>query len=443
MKVPPIPPDYRKLFDIDADQPEKFDQILEAKPPTGYRHWDKVRFLPPPDGITNEQWWYSIKWRRSGQMVSSPIADVSGKLFRYQIIESMYEQLHLTDLGMGGNIGVSSQITNEQTRDQYYIKSLIHEAITSSQLEGAVTTREVAKEMIRTGRRPLDRSEQMILNNYRAMSWIREAKDRELDMDLIFEMHRLVTENTLDDPTAAGRFRRPHEEVCVEDEQGQVLYTPPPADLLTERMAKFCTFANSIDSKPFTHPVVRAIIIHFWLAYEHPFIDGNGRTARALFYWCMLKYGYWLFEYVSISGILLKAQKQYARAFLYTETDDNDLTYFIEYQLRVIGRAVDALHSYIDRKSGEMERLEKEIRGLGRFNHRQRAVINHALKHPYQVYTIESHQNSHGVARQTARTDLLRLSELNLLRLEKVGNAFHFHVPKKISELLAQLNTDK
>jgi Fic family protein len=62
------------------------------------------------------------------------------------------------------------------------------------------------------------------------------------------------------------------------------------------------------------------------LGYEHPFEDGNGRTARALFYWSMLNQGFWLTEFLTVSKILRKAPAKYARSFLYTEQDSNDLT---------------------------------------------------------------------------------------------------------------------
>ena len=113
----------------------------------------------------------------------------------------------------------------------------------------------------------------------------------------------------------------------------EIFHDPPPAEQLDERMAAMCDFANGKIPNHFIHPVVRAIILHFWLAYDHPFVDGNGRTARALFYWLMLRNNYWLFEFISISQIIRKAPIKYGRAFLYTETDDNDLTYFILYHL--------------------------------------------------------------------------------------------------------------
>ena len=229
----------------------------------------------------------------------------------------------------------------------------------------------------------------MILNNYLTMQRIADWKERALDEQLIFEMHRMVTEGTLDDPDAAGRLRRPEENVTVQDAiTGEVFHSPPSAEQLASRLNAMCQFANGsvLDvGKPhgrFIHPVVRAILLHFWLAYDHPFVDGNGRTARALFYWSMLRQGYWLFEFVSISEILVKAPAQYSLSFLYTETDENDATYFLLYQCEVIRRAIASLHDYIEQKSTEVRQSEGLLRGATVLNHRQQALIAHALRHP-------------------------------------------------------------
>jgi Fic family protein len=187
---------------------------------------------------------------------------------------------------------------------------------------------------------------------------------------------------------------------------------------------------------------VRAILLHFWLAYDHPFVDGNGRTARALFYWAMLHNGYWLFEYISISNILRKAPAKYERSFLYTETDDNDLTYFLVMQSRVIRRAIRELHIYIERKTTEMREVESHMRALDLFNHRQAEVIRHALKHPGQRYTFTSHQKSHNIVYQTARTDLLDLSQRGVLAKKKRGKQMVFVAPEDISERLLKLEKD-
>jgi Fic family protein len=334
--------------------------------------------------------------------------------------------LHTIDRDASGEIRMAEEATNPATRDRYIINSLIEEAITSSVLEGAATTRKVARDMIRSGRQPRDRSERMIVNNFNTMQRIGDIRAEPLSVPLILDLHRIVTAGTLDDEEAAGRFRRADEHVVVDDMEGEVFHEPPPARELERRVDAMCRFANDEIPKAFVHPVIRAIILHFWLAYDHPFVDGNGRTARALFYWSMLQRGYWLFEFISISSVILKGPAKYARAFLHTETDDNDLTYFILYHLDVIRRSIDELHKYIARRTAELHAIESELRGMSLMNRRQRALLAHALRHPRQDYTIEAHRLSHNVVYQTARTDLLDLQERGLMTARKIGRTWHF-----------------
>jgi Fic family protein len=428
---------------------ERLQQLVASgvgpAPDGKYRHWDILRHLDPPSGFTSEDWWLAIKFARQSHWHQLPLQDVAGESFRYVLTDGVLRMLSDIDRSAGGPIAVSDQVTNPQTRDTYIIKSLIEEAITSSQLEGASTTRDVAKEMIQTGRTPRDRSERMIYNNYQAMQFIRELRDQALTTNIVLELQRILTDGAIDDPGAAGRFRRADEPIVVmEPIVGTVLHTPPPAAELPRRMEAMCAFANSRNGKAFMHPVIRAIILHFWLAYDHPFVDGNGRTARALFYWSMATHGYWLCEFISISRILKKAPASYGRAFLYTETDDNDATYFILYQLRVIAQAIEALHLYLERKSRELRDVNEMIRRSriirDELNHRQLALLNHALKHPFATYTIGSHRRSHNVSYQTARTDLLGLASHDLLDSGKSGRAFLFTAPPDLQQRLKKLS---
>lgn len=408
-----------------------------------YRHWDTLRHLTPPNDLSSEEWWFALKTARQHLYQSLPTRDKSGEPFKYALLDGMLRMLHAIDKNASGALKGSDQVTNPQTRDTYLIKSLVEEAITSSQLEGASTTREVAKEMIRTGRRPRDRSEKMILNAYHAMMFIGRIKAEPLTPSIVLELQKLVTENTLRDPGAAGRLRREDEPIQIEDEIGTVLHVPPPASELVGRMEAMCKFANDNNAKQFIHPVIRAVVLHFWLAYDHPFVDGNGRTSRALFYWCMAREGYWLCEFLSISRILKKAPGKYNRAFLYTETDENDLTYFILNQVKVILRAIAELHDYLEKKAQEIRETETFLRRsttlAQMLNYRQLALLNHALKNAHFRYTILSHRRSHNVSYQTARTDLLELSKYQLLDLGKKGKTFNFSAPADLKKRIERI----
>jgi Fic family protein len=330
-------------------------------------------------------------------------------------------------------------IRNNETKNRYYVNSLIQEAFTSSQLEGATTTRLVTKELIQTGRQPFDKSEQMILNNFTAMKSINKLKDEPLSKELVFNIHQLVTEKTLDNSSAAGRFRSVNERIRIIDMYNEVFHEPPPAQQIEQRMAAMCDFANCNTPEYFIHPVIRAIILHFWLAYDHPFVDGNGRTARALFYWLMLRHRHWLFEFVSISQIIVKAPAKYARAFLYTETDDNDLTYFIIYHIDVIRRAIKVLYEYLERKTKDLRDIENRLRAIATLNHRQRALMSHALRHPNYRYTFRSHQISHNVVYQTSRLDLLNMEKRGLLKSNKIGKTWYFTPVEDLEKKLTNI----
>jgi len=344
--------------------------------------------------------------------------------------------LHQIDRGGGTFVEIPEPITNAEQRDRYVVRSLMEEAITSSQLEGAATTREVAKKMLAEGRKPRDRSERMIVNNYVTMRRIIELRDNPLTPEMVFQVHREISEDALDIADGAGRFRRPDENINVSNIEGKVFHTPPPAGELPTRLQAMCDFANANTPDFFVHPVVRGIILHFWLAYDHPFVDGNGRTARALFYWQMLHSRYWLFEFISISQFLRKAPAQYGTAFLHTETDENDLTYFIIHQAEIIRRALKELHDYVARKASETRVCMEALQKHPELNHRQQTVIAHALRHPGFVYNIAGHGTRHAVVYQTARTDLLSIAKLGLLEQRKAGRVLVFVAPKNLESRL-------
>lgn len=420
---------------------EHLFEMLNVKAPADYPHWDKLRHLTPPGDLTAEEWWAGIKFGRRGVRRELPLVDTSGTPFSYTTPDLVLSRLHLVDQRCAGEIKMPEVVTGDaQAKQHYLVNSLMEEAIRSSQLEGASTSRRVAKELLRTGRTPRDRSERMIVNNYFALQYMRDSIGDRLTPTHVIELQRILTEGTLDDPGASGRLQTPDEErVAVVDRlDGGVLHRPPPAEQLPERLAALCDFANgtSDDEDTFIHPVVRAILLHFWLAYDHPFEDGNGRTARVLFFWFLRTKGYWLVEYLSISRILREAPGRYNRAFLLTETDEGDTTYFIIHQLEVIERAIDALHRYLRRKVAEVRDVEKLVRGSGDFNRRQTDLLGGALRDADRVYTFRSHAQVHGVTHETARSDLRDLADRGLLEVEREGNLYRFRPPADLADRL-------
>lgn len=446
MKLPLVPPDLAALAKDIA--PDVMVRLLrgDLSPVVAgqYLHWDQLRHRQPPEGLTVEQWWFPIRIARGGLLQPLPLLDKGGRPFFFGIPEPVLIHLHHIDQDAAGQIRSAAEVATPGNRDRYLLQSLIEEAINSSQLEGASTTRKVAEAMLREGRPPRDHSERMIFNNFRTMQAVQALRDVPITPDRVLDLHRLVTEGTLDNPADAGQLRRDDDIRVVDNRDGTILHQPPSWGELPERLERLCAFANAGENeRPFVHPVLRAILLHFMIGYDHPFADGNGRLARTLFYWAMARSGYWLTEFISISHVLRQAPAQYVRAYLHTETDGGDTTYFLIHQLETIRKAIAALHDYLARKSVEQRNTESLLATSpdlwARLNHRQMVLLTHALKHPGETYRVDGHQRSHGVAYQTARTDLLTLAELGLLEQGRSGRAFVFVAPADLEQRIGKL----
>ena len=434
------PPDHNAIVRL-ADSPQ-LSLILNVRkhPLPGYPPWDKVRHLDPPNRLSHEEWWTGIKLAREAELRPLPLLDTAGHPFSYALPDPVLRLLLFVNQRCSGEIAMDEVVTTDaHALRRYLVSSVMEEAIRSSQLEGATTSLRVAKELLRSGREPRDRGELMILNNYRGLRFMREQAGDRLTPELVLELQRTLTEGTLEDGDTAGRLQQPGEErvVVADRDDGSVLHEPPAAEELPARLQALCDFANEpADGERFVHPVVRGILLHFWLAHDHPFADGNGRTARALFYWYLRTRGYWLVEYLSISRILRNAPSAYARSFLHAEVNGGDTTHFLLYQLEVIERAVHELHRYLRRKMREVRDAEQLIAGASSFNHRQLALLSEALRHPDRTYTIGAHAATHRVTHETGRTDLAELAARGLLerRRQSRGPGYVFTVPHDLAE---------
>lgn len=445
MRLPDTAPGLPQLLqDIPVERLPAVFQNPTPLPKGRYLHWDELRYRDPPEGLSRKEWWATVMLARTPLLQNLPLLDKKGHPFRFATPSPVLIDLHHIDRDAAGQIHTAAGEPLREDPNRYLMSSLIEEAITSSQLEGASTTRQVAAAMLRTGRKPRDHSETMIFNNYRAMEHLRLLKKEPLTPDRILELHRILTEDTLDNPEDAGRFRQADAVKVIDSRDNTILHDPPTYTELPERLERLCAFANADESSlPFVHPVLRAVLLHFMIGYDHPFEDGNGRTARALYYWSMARSGYWLMEYTSISHILRRAPARYMRSYLHTETDGNDTTYFLLHQLNTIRRAIAALHEYMDRKVCEQKETERLLSASPklrtRFNHRQVTLLTHALRNTGEGYRVDAHQRSHNVVYQTARSDLIALHDLGLLEKAKQGNAYVFFAPEDLRDRLAAL----
>ena len=374
-----------------------------------FEYWDTIKYKRCPDGCTPQQLWTYVKAARVKSMMS-----VWGKYgITLTLTNQMQRMCHEIDMNWGGSWGTDS-IIGDENKEQYLVGSLMEEAIYSSQMEGAATTRKVAKEMLRKKMTPKDKSQQMIANNYQTIQFIVSHKDALLTPELLLQIHQLMTEHTMQDPQEAGCFRSNNDVVVENGITHETVHTPPTFEEIPNFVEDLCRFFNEQDAPQFIHPIIRGIIIHFMVAYVHPFADGNGRTARALFYWYMLKQGYWLTEYLSISRVIAKSKKSYEKAFLYTEADGMEMGYFVAYNMRVLQQSFKQLQDYIKRKQEEKRAANSFLR-IGNINTRQAQIIKMFADDSNLVVTIADLQARFLVSPTTAKADVVGLMNMGLL----------------------------
>ncbi|HET8939433.1 MAG TPA: Fic family protein [Polyangiales bacterium] len=432
MRFPALPPPtLDKSLELLRIGPHIATSLADGR----YLHWDELRRRPPPRGLSSEEWWAAQKMARRGGRVEIPgFVDTRARPFWYCRLDAIDRATHTLDRRDAVREMIEA-VGDTSVRAQYRVGQLIEEAISSSLIEGAkLTTRAEAHAMVREGRKPVTHGERMVANNYAAMNRLLELTDQPLAVDDLREIHALLGADALDAPNAEGRLRTPSDNVRVEDAAtGETWFIPPPAHELQARLQALLTFANqSLDAEPFVHPLLRAIILHFWLAYLHPFIDGNGRMARALFYWQMLRSGYDFAQYLSISGPIDRSKRAYYRSFVYTETDECDLTYFLLNQLRMLSAATTELIEHLRERSQRMLVVSKALPASDTLNHRQRAALLELVQQPQPGATVSGHASSYRVTYLTARKDLQDMVASKLLKRVRIGKTDHYRPTERV-----------
>ena len=145
---------------------------------------------------------------------------------------------------------------------------------------------------------------------------------------------------------------------------------------------------------------------------------------------------------MSVSRIILQSKAKYSRAYLYTETDGYDLTYFIVYNLECIIKALADLKAHIKRKASDKKNLLNLLRNTS-WNNRQITVLQEILKDQSQSFSVQTLETWFRISNQTARNDLFALVEAGILDERKSGRKILYIPARDVIDRIENWNRDK
>lgn len=407
--------DYKEQFEFLNSELWVQTTQVEYKPPS------KIKHLIKDFGYARTDWSSDLEDKivnlRKLNSIPFFFKNVDKKFWYYQTDQIMKR---INDIERKGE-----QLYIEISRNSSYKKAFktdarAEEAIMSAIYEGANTTRKEAKKFIANKEKPKNTAQWMVLNNYDANKWINENKNLALDKNMILKIHEIVTKNTLSEEDApyCGKFR--DDEVYV----GNKVHKGADENFIEDSLDEVVDLITK--SERYFHPLIKGILLHYFIAYIHPFFDGNGRTARTLFYFKCLKHGLEWVNFLSISAALKAPGQKYENSFKLVKENHWDLTYFILYSLESLEKGLDVIEGKVV-KLGKINLL-REVHGL---SDSQVGVVQRLYLHRYGAIDVKGHSVNIGKSSETARLELKELEAKSLLFEFKVKKKSYYQVNKE------------
>jgi len=367
--------------------------------------------------------WGDIQSKRKSLGRVVPLKDQNGHYFWFMTPPFLNKVIHSIDVVAKKKL---DELATKDIQNKLVAESIIDEAFYSSVIEGAFSTKKRTMELVKE-KNPKNQSEKMILNNYNGLVYILENLHKELNEEVFIEIHKIITEGTLEEDEITEKYRDDFVYVWGENAvKTEPIYTAPPHNEVQSMMNDLFRFINDENADLFIHPIIKACIIHFYIAYVHPFFDGNGRVARAFSYMYLLKNNYEFFKFFSISSVVDKKRKKYYKGIKDTEDFGSDLTYFIAAYAEITEASIYAVvDKLINELSHEilLQTIEEDEIIL---NERQKRFLNYMKKKDSNLTTLDQYKKRMNVSYETARRDLTELAELGIFGKIRKGKKFIF-----------------
>ena len=292
-------------------------------------------------------------------------------------------------------------------------KALILESHHSTHIEGTALSLEQAKSILEGKKvKGVSRDDEKELLNYKkAMDFLSKylGKDDPVSEGIVRELHKILVKGVRGENADPGNYRKIQNYV-VNSRTREVIYTPPAPLDVPHLMREFTEWINRAED---ASPILVAGIAQFQFVHIHPFIDGNGRTARLLSTLILYKTGYDFKRLFTISEYYDKDRPSYYQAIQTVRKNNMDMTTWLEY-------FVDGLRSQMTEIQAKGEQLIKQdsqlqkIKKIGLNKRQERAVKRLIIK---GTLSVNEYQSVASCIRRTAQRDLEELVEKKIIKI--------------------------
>ncbi|HPP24363.1 MAG TPA: Fic family protein [Candidatus Saccharicenans sp.] len=303
-------------------------------------------------------------------------------------------------------------------------EALLRSAHSSTAIEGNPLTLEQVSELA-AGRdimvRRKDKKE--VLNYLEALEKIPEFAERKpFKFSDLLELHKLVTRDTLENPADEGSLRN-QQVAVVNRATGQIIFMPPPTDRVGALVEEFLEWFNSEEVNEID-PVIEAGLAHYELVRIHPFVDGNGRTARVMASIVLFKRAFDIKRFFALDDYYDKDRRAYYTALKTVDQDRLDLTGWLEYFTEGVAVSLKAVEDKVIGLSQDIKFLKQ--RGQIALTERQMKIVEMLLQN--EKLTVGQVKDLFGFSRQMALKEMTKLVELGVVRSKGRGRGAYYEL---------------
>ncbi|HUM79566.1 MAG TPA: Fic family protein [Candidatus Saccharicenans sp.] len=301
-------------------------------------------------------------------------------------------------------------------------EALLRSAHSSTAIEGNPLTLEQVSELA-AGRdimvRRKDKKE--VLNYLEALEKIPEFAERKpFKLTDLLELHKLVTKETLENPADEGSLRN-QQVAVVNRATGQIIFMPPPTDQVATLVEEYLEWFNSEEANEID-PVLEAGLAHYELVRIHPFVDGNGRTARVMASIVLFKRAFDIKRFFALDDYYDQDRRAYYTALKTVDQDRLDLTGWLEYFTEGVAVSLKAVEDKVIGLSQDIKFLKQ--RGQIALTERQMKIVERIIERG-SITNREVRQIT-GLSDEGVRKEINKLIELKVIAPEGKGRSLHY-----------------